>query len=221
VIARTHRILALAALLACVGVSAAPAQSPTPHATPTRPSATRLDGVMTPGARNASAQSAHPPQNQSPSAAQSSPIDMDARRAAAARLLVASRFRERQAVTIEEGLRTTELEMAGECLQRAIDGRNMQTCRAIANPSDAMRARLSASVSSILDEVIAASQSVYARRFTVTDMDEITRFFRTPVGQRYGELYPQIISDVQLRKRAILRRYLTKAAADTADQKAS
>ena len=148
-------------------------------------------------------------------------IDMDARRAAAARLLVASRFRERQTVTIKDGIHAAELEMAGECLQRAIDGRNMQTCKAIANPSDAMRARLAESVSAILDEVIAASQSIYARRFTVAEMDEITRFFRTPVGQRYGELYPQIISDVQQRRRAILRRYLTRAAADTADQKAS
>jgi hypothetical protein len=203
--ARAFGIRAVAALLSCVGASAALAQMPTPHAVPTRPSAARLNGVMA----------------QTPAAPAPAVVDMDARRAAAARLLVASRFRERQAVTIEEGLHTTELEMAGECLQRAIDGRNMQTCRAIANPSEAMRARLAASESAILDEVIAASQSVYARRFTVADMDEITRFFKTPVGQRYGELYPQIISDVQTRKRAILRRYLTKAAAEAADQKAS
>jgi len=195
------------------------AQTPAPRSTPTRPSATRLDGVVTPGQHAAAPQASRAVQAQ-PAVQSPAPADMDARRAAAARLLVASRFRERQAVTIQEGLRTTELEMAGECLQRAIDGRNMQTCRAIANPSDAMRARLAESVSAILDEVIAASQSVYARRFTVAEMDEITRFFKTPVGQRYGELYPQIISDVQARKRAILRRYLTKAAAETADQKA-
>jgi hypothetical protein len=196
------------------------AQTPAPRSTPARPSATRLDGVVTPGQHAAAPQASRAVQAQ-PAVQSPAPADMDARRAAAARLLVASRFRERQAVTIQDGLRATELEMAGECLQRAIDGRNMQTCRAIANPGDAMRARLADSVSAILDEVIAASQSVYARRFTVAEMDEITRFFKTPVGQRYGELYPQIISDVQSRKRAILRRYLTKAAADTADHKAS
>lgn len=177
------------------------AQSGASRATPARPSATRLANVMAPST--------------------AVPADIEARRAAAARLLVASRFRERQAVTIQEGLHTAELEMAGDCLQRAIDGRNMQTCRAIANPSDALRARLAASQSAILDEVIAASQSVYARRFTVAEMDEITRFFDTPVGRRYGEFYPQIIADVQQRKRVILRRYLNKAAAEPTDHKAS
>ncbi|RZF60720.1 hypothetical protein EWE75_21520 [Sphingomonas populi] len=70
---------------------------------------------------------------------------------------------------------------------------------------------LAANRSAILDDVVAASQSVYGRR----SADEITRFFRTLVGQRYGGLYPQLISDVQA------RRYLTKAAAEPADQKAS
>jgi hypothetical protein len=206
-------------LIAVSLASPAIAQTPVSRPTPTRPSATRLDGVMTPDQHTASPLASRPAQAQ-PAVQSPAPVDMDARRAAAARLLVASRFRERQAVTIQEGLRAAELEVADECLRRAIDGRNLQTCRAIAKPSEAMRARLAESVSAILDEVIAASQSVYARRFTVAEMDEITRFFRTPVGQRYGDLYPQIISDVQLRKRAILRRYLTKAAAETADQKA-
>ena len=172
-------------------------------------------------AQTSDSKSARPSSAQLRSAFRPDSSDMDARRAAAARLLAASRFRERQAVTIDEGLRAAGLEMADDCLQRAIDGTNMRVCKAVAQPGAAMKARLAASRSAILDEVVSASQSVYARHFTVAEMDEITHFFNTPVGRRYGDFYPQLIADVQTRKRAILRRYLTKAAAETADQKAS
>lgn len=138
--------------------------------------------------------------------------DDDARRAAAARLLAASRFRDRQAVLLKDAVRAAESEMAEECLNRAAAGEDMKTCDAIAAPSATMKARLNANASDMLDEVMAASQTIYARRFTATEMDEITRFFRTPVGQHYGQLYPQLLTDVQLRKRAIARRYLTAAA---------
>lgn len=139
-------------------------------------------------------------------------LDDDARRAAAARLLAASRFRERQAVLLKDALRVAESEMAEECLNRAAAGQSMKTCNAIAAPSPAMTARLAASESDMLDEVMAASQTIYARKFTVEEMDGITRFFRTAVGQRYGALYPQTLSEVQQRKRVIARRYLTAAA---------
>ena len=139
-------------------------------------------------------------------------FDDDTRRAAAGRLLIASRFRERQAVLLKDALRAAEAEMAEECLARAAAGQNMKTCEAIAAPSPTMKARLAASESAMLDEVMAASQTIYAHKFTAAEMDEITGFFRTAVGQRYGQLYPQVLTEVQQRKRAIARRYLTVAA---------
>lgn len=196
-LAPIRRAARVAPIGLCALAATVAAQVPAPKPT-LKPEASRLADVVRPAA--------------------SDPVDMDARRAAAARLLAASRFRDRQAVTIDEGIHAAELEMADECLQRAIDGANMRTCKAVAQPSPAFRARLAASESMILDEIVAASQSIFARRFTVADMDEITRFFKTPVGQRYGDVYPQLITDTQARKRTILRRYLTRAA--TADQKA-
>lgn len=141
--------------------------------------------------------------------------DDDARRAAAARLLVASRFRERQVVLLKDAVRAAESEMTEECLGRAIAGHDMKACNAIAAPDAAMKARLVIAEGDMLDEIMAASQTIYARRFTVAELDEITRFFRTPVGQRYGQTYPQILSEVQARKRAIVRRYLVAAANGT------
>ena len=200
-LARVSRLSAAIALI-CAFASAAHAQAPASRETAAA-AASRQTTLARPNTVNRAA-----------------PVDYDARRAAAARLLLASRFRERQAVTIEEGIRVARLEMADECLQRAIDGANMRTCKAVTEQGSAMKARLAARQSSILDEVVAASQSVYARDFTVAEMDEITRFFKTPVGQRYGNFYPQLIADVQARKRAILRRYLTQAAAEVADRRA-
>ena len=63
----------------------------------------------------------------------------------------------------------------------------------------------------------AVSAAIYAR----SEMGEVTYVVKTPAGRHYGNVYPQPISDVQERERAILRRYLTKAAAESADQKAS
>ena len=145
--------------------------------------------------------------------------DEDARRAAAARLLTASRFRERQAVLLKDALRAAEAELGEECLNRAAAGQDMKACEAIAAPGAAMKVRLAASTSDMLDEVMAASQTIYARKFTAAEMNEVTRFFRTPVGQRYGALYPQLLTEVQLRKRAIARSYLMAAAAATAKAK--
>ena len=134
----------------------------------------------------------------------------DARRAAAGRLLVASRFRERQAVVLEDGVRAAEAEQAAACLDRAAAGRDPVDCHASAD-TPAVRARLAARRAAMLDEIMVASQTIYARRFTADEMDEIIRFFRTPVGRKYGDLYPQVIGEVQARRSTIIRRYLADA----------
>ncbi|MGY2734583.1 DUF2059 domain-containing protein [Sphingomonas sp. UYP23] len=154
-----------------------------------------------------------------PAANADAAADYDERRAAAGRLLVVSRFRARQAVLIKDAIRAAESEMTEDCLNRAATGRNMKPCEALVSPSASTRARLAASESAILDDVMAASQTIYAKRFTATEMDEIARFFRTPVGQRYAATYPQLLTEIQSRKREIVRRYLSAAA--SADTKGS
>ncbi|WP_426261237.1 DUF2059 domain-containing protein [Sphingomonas sp. DC1100-1] len=146
-----------------------------------------------------------------PPAAADPAVD-DARRGAAGRLLVASRFRERQAVLLDDSIRSARATLLSECLDRAEEGRNLADCRATGEPTPEIAARLAARRPAMLDEIMAASQTIYARRFTASEMDEITRFFQTPVGRKYGEFYPQIIAEVQSRKAAIARRYLIQAA---------
>lgn len=175
-------------------------------------------GVALLGAASASAQT-RPSPLPAPAANADAAADYDARRAAAARLLVVSRFRARQAVLIKDAIRAAESEMTETCLNRATAGRDMKPCEALVSPSPATRARLAASESAILDDLMAASQTIYARRFTAAEMDEISRFFRTPVGQRYASIYPQLLKEVQSRKREIVRRYLSAAA--SADTKGS
>lgn len=172
-----------------------------------------LVGMLVTCVAVARAQTAHVAPVAPPAAKPAATPDDDARRAAAGRLLAASRFRERQMVLLKDGLRAAESEMAEECLNRAVAGQDMKTCDAITAPDAAMKSRLAAVEPEMVDEIMAASQTIYARRFTAAEMDEITRFFRTPVGQRYGAMYPQVLTDVQVRKRAIVRRYLTVAAA--------
>ena len=135
----------------------------------------------------------------------------DARRAAAARLLDISRFRERQAVTVRESIRAAQADLASECIDRAAEGRTLGECRSTAKLDAPTTARLTSSEPRLLDEVMVASQTVYARNFTATEMDEITRFFKTPVGQKYSRLYPQMLTDVTARKLTIARRYLIEA----------
>lgn len=147
-----------------------------------------------------------------PAANADAAADYDERRAAAGRLLVVSRFRARQAVLIKDAIRAAESELTEDCLNRAAAGRDMKPCQAFDSPSAGTKARLAASESAILDDLMAASQTIYARRFTAAEMDEISRFFRTPVGQRYASISPQLLNEVQTRKREIVRRYLSAAA---------
>jgi hypothetical protein len=147
-----------------------------------------------------------------PASSSAAAADYDARRAAAARLLIASRFRARQAVLIKDAVRAAAAELSEECLNRAAAGHDMKTCESFVSPTSPVGPRMTATESAMLDEVMAAAQTIYARHFTVAEMDEITRFFRTPVGQRYAADYPQILNEVQARKRDILRRYLLAAA---------
>ena len=140
------------------------------------------------------------------------PAGDDARRAAAGRLLAASRFRERQAVLLGDAIRAAQAELTADCVDRAAAGRSLGDCRATASGSPVLKARLDARRSDMLDEILTASQTIYARRFTAAEMDEIKRFFRTPVGRKYGELYPQVIGEVQARRGAIIRRYLADTA---------
>jgi hypothetical protein len=175
-------------------------------------------GVVLLGAASASAQT-RPSPLPAPAANADAAEDYDARRAAAARLLVVSRFRARQAVLIKDAIRAAESEMTEECLNRAATGRDMKPCEALVSPSPAIKARIVASETAILDDLMAASQTIYARRFTTAEMDEIARFFRTPVGQRYASISPQLLNEVQIRKREIVRRYLIAAA--SADTKGS
>ncbi|MDY7523774.1 DUF2059 domain-containing protein [Sphingomonas sp. 10B4] len=151
-----------------------------------------------------------------PAANADAAADYDERRAAAGRLLVVSRFRARQAVLIKDAIRAAESELTENCLDRAATGRDMKPCQAFVSPSAGTRARLAASESAILDDLMAASQTIYARRFTAAELDEIARFFRTTVGQRYALTSPQLLNEIQSRKREIVRRYLSAAtAADT------
>lgn len=153
-----------------------------------------------------------PPQTPRPAQTPAARTDIDdARRAAAGRLLEASRFRDRQRVLLPESLRAAQAELASECIDRAAEGRGLDGCRSTASLSPTATARLSASQLQMLDEVMVASQTVYARTFTAAEMDEITRFFRTPVGQKYGRLYPGILTDITKRKTTIARRYLGDA----------
>jgi len=154
-----------------------------------------------------------------PAANADAAADYDERRAAAGRLLIVSRFRARQAVLIKDAIRAAESELTEDCLNRAAAGRDMKPCQAFDSPSAGTRARLAASESAILDDLMAASQTIYARRFTAAQMDEIARFFRTTVGQRYASISPPLLNEVQSRKREIVRRYLTAAA--SADTKGS
>ena len=146
-----------------------------------------------------------------PSIAPAMDTDDDARRAAAGRLLVASHFRERQAVVLPDGIKAAQGDLTTDCVDRAATGRSLADCRATADPSGTVATRLQARKSDMLDELMTASQTVYARRFTAAEMDEITRFFRTPVGRKYGDLYPQVIAEVQARRNAIVKRYLIAA----------
>jgi len=61
----------------------------------------------------------------------------------------------------------------------------------------------------------AVRQTVYVR----PEMNEVMHILKIPEGPRYGDAGPQPIPDAQARKR--VRRYLTKAAVESADQKAS
>ena len=51
-----------------------------------------------------------------------------------------------------------------------------------------------------------------ARRFTLADRDEITRFLRAPVGRKHGDLYPQVIAEGQARRAAMAWRYPIEAS---------
>lgn len=183
----------------------------------------RLGGSVMLGIALVAATTAHGqarrPALPAPAANADAAADYDERRAAAGRLLVISRFRARQAVLIKDAIRAAESEMTEDCLNRAATGRDMKPCEALVSPSASTRARLAASESAILDDVMAASQTIYAKRFTAAEMDDIGRFFRTPVGQRYAATYPQLLTEVQSRKRKIVRRYLSAAA--SADTKGS
>jgi uncharacterized protein len=136
----------------------------------------------------------------------------DARRAAATRLLAASHFRNRQEVVLPDGIRTAQADLTSDCIDRATDGSNLSECHATGKLDAAVQARLAASHSDMLDEIISASQTIYARQFTVSEMNQITAFFRTPVGQKYAARYPTILEQVQDARRPILRRYLIAAA---------
>jgi uncharacterized protein len=136
----------------------------------------------------------------------------DARRAAAQRLLQVSRFRARQDVHLGDTLQAAQADLQADCLDRAADGRALTGCDATARPDPGAAARLQAARPQILDEIMIATQTVYAQRLTVAEMDEMARFFRTPVGQKYSTLYPQMIADVEQRKHAIVRRYFVAAS---------
>jgi hypothetical protein len=139
------------------------------------------------------------------------PVD-DARRAAATRLLAASAFRNRQDVLIPEELRSAQADLTSECIDRAAAGESLNGCRATGKLDRAAQTRLTERRSDMLDEIMAASQTIYARQFSAAEMDQITRFFRTPVGQKYAARYPAILTQVQDVRKPILRRYLIQAA---------
>jgi uncharacterized protein len=147
----------------------------------------------------------------SPTASSNAVID-DARRAAATRLLTAGMFRNRQDVLLNEGLRSAQADLTSDCVDRAAEGQNVSDCRATGRLDQTTQARLSASRSDMLDEIMSASQTIFARQFSATEMDQITRFFRSPVGQKYAARYPEILEQVQEARKPILRRYLIAAA---------
>jgi uncharacterized protein len=147
-----------------------------------------------------------------PSAQSSGATVDDARRAAATRLLTAGMFRNRQDVLLNEGLRSAQADLTSDCVDRAAEGQNVSDCRATGRLDQGMQARLSASRSDMLDEIMSASQTIFARQFSAAEMDQITRFFRSPVGQKYASRYPEILEQVQEARKPILRHYLIAAA---------
>ena len=159
----------------------------------------------------ASAAGAHPPVPH-PQATPAATASDDTRRAAATRLLDASRFRARRQVTVAESVRAAQADLASDCLDQAIAGKPLAECRATATLPPAAAARLKASEPALLDEVMVATQTIYARTFTAAEMDEIARFFRTPVGQKYSAMYPQILREITARQLTIAKRYLIDAA---------
>jgi uncharacterized protein len=79
----------------------------------------------------------------------------------------------------------------------------MQQIRQIilqANPSatkevdDAIKA-LMVKFSQRKNEVIPLAAQVYARRLTIEDMQAMSAFFKTPAGQRYVEMTPQLTQE--------------------------
>ena len=80
-----------------------------------------------------------------------------------------------------------------------------------------VKAQLVAQQDRILDTLGEAAETLYARQFTASEMDDLSRFFESDIGQKYSKAYPSILARFQVAKERVLLGALRDAIAKTGE----
>ena len=137
------------------------------------------------------------------------------RRAAAHRLIDASGFRNRQVAIARDSWQSARALRLSDCIEKAAQGRKFD-CASTPAQDAKIKAIIVAEQERTLDTLCEAAETLYAERFTANEMDQLSAFFQSDIGRKYGTAYPGILGKFQDVKEKILLRILDDAQAKAA-----